>query len=63
MSKACPKKKNKSKPSQTQTVEVKATQEEEPKEDDKMNILSRVGKLLKEARTAIFEEMLKTEGF
>ena len=63
MSKACPKKKNKLKPSQAQIVEVKATQEEEPKKDDKMNILSRVGKLLKEDGTAIFNEMLKAEGF
>jgi hypothetical protein len=42
---------------------VKATQEEEPKEDDKTNILSRVGKLSKEDRTVIFDEMLKAEGF
>jgi hypothetical protein len=63
MSKACPKKKNKTKPSQMQTVEVKATQEEEPKEDNKMNILSRVGKLSKEDRSAIFDKMLKAEGF
>jgi hypothetical protein len=63
MSKACPKKKNKPKPSQMRTVEVKATQEEELKEDDKVNILSRVRKLSKEDRTAIFDEMLKVEGF
>ena len=63
MSKACPKKKNKPKTSQTWAVEVKATQEEEPKEDDKTNILSRVRKLSKEDRTVIFDEMLKAEGF
>jgi hypothetical protein len=63
MSKVCPKKKNKPKPSQIQTVEVKATQNEEPNEDNKTNILSRVRKLSKEDRTAIFNEMLKAEGF
>jgi hypothetical protein len=45
-------------------VEVKATKEEEPQEEnDKVNILSRVGKLSKEDRMAIFNEMLKVEGF
>jgi hypothetical protein len=65
MSKACPKKqKNKQQSNQVQTVEVKATKEEEPQEEnDKANILSRVGKLSKEDRTAIFDEMLKAEGF
>ena len=65
MLKACPKKqKNKQKSNQMQTVEVKATKEEEPQEeDDKANILSRVGKLSKEDRTAIFDKMLKAEGF
>ena len=66
MSKACPKKqKNKQKSQQTRTVEVKATKEEEPQEEenDKAKILSRVGKLSKEDRMAIFDEMLKVEGF
>ena len=66
MSKVCPKKqKNKQKSQQTWTVEVKATKEEEPQDEgsDKVNILSRVGKLLKEDRTAIFDKMLKAEGF
>jgi hypothetical protein len=45
-------------------VEVKATKEKEPKEEnDKMNILSRVSKLSKEDRTTIFNEMLKAQGF
>jgi hypothetical protein len=46
-------------------VEVKATKEEEPQEEEnnKANILSRVSKLSKEERTAIFDKMLKAEGF
>ena len=65
MSKACPKKqKNKQKSNQAWTVEVKSAKEEEPQEEDnKAKILSRVGKLSKEDRTAIFDEMLKAEGF
>jgi hypothetical protein len=62
----CPKKqKNKQKPQQMRTVKVKATKEEEPQEEesDKANILSRVSKLSKEERTAIFDKMLKAEGF
>jgi hypothetical protein len=66
MSKACPKKqKNKQKSQQTRTVEVKIAKEEEPQEEesDKANILSRVGKMLKEDRMAIFDKMLIAEGF
>jgi hypothetical protein len=64
MFKACPKKqKNKQKPSQMWAVEVKATKKEEPQEDDKAHILSRVGKLSKKDRMAIFDEMLNAEGF